>query len=84
MIQLVHGLPAEADRDLERRVVNFLSERQIPALHRVAVEVREGRVTLRGRVASFYEKQMVLSCQRVDGVISVDDQVAVSPYATAR
>ena len=85
MIRLVNGMTEEADRDLERRVVSLLLGRQLPALRRVAVQAREGCVTLRGRVASFYEKQMALSCCRsVDGVVSVDDQVAVSPYSVAR
>jgi osmotically-inducible protein OsmY len=36
----------------------LLAQRNSPALRRLAVEVRAGVVTLRGRVSSFYEKQM--------------------------
>jgi osmotically-inducible protein OsmY len=43
------------------------------------VDVQEGTVTLRGRVASFYEKQVAIhSCQRVAGVHKLIDAVDVS------
>lgn len=68
-----------ADRDLERRVAMYLAERQMPGLRRMVVIARAGIVTLRGRVASFYEKQMALSCGRsVMGVESLVDQVQVT------
>src|SRR5436190_20582591 len=51
-------LADSADRDLARRVTTFLSTQHRPALRNLEVEVREGTVTLRGRVATFYEKQL--------------------------
>ncbi len=68
-----------ADCELKQRVVDYLARQQMPALRRVAVDAQEGRITLRGFVASFYEKQLALSCwHRVDGVRSIVDQVRVA------
>ena len=68
-----------SDRDLERRVVNYLWGRQIPSLRRVAVASREGTVTLRGQVRSFYEKQLCQhSCRRVAGVLRLVDEIDVA------
>src|SRR5690606_4668934 len=56
----------EANRDLERRVVNYLHGRHVPGLRHLSVAADNGIVTLRGRVHSFYEKQLVQQCcQRV-------------------
>lgn len=67
------------DDDLKRRIVNFLGQRQIPALRHVEVTVDEGTVVIQGKVSSFYEKQLCLNCcQRVAGVVSIDDQVMVA------
>jgi osmotically-inducible protein OsmY len=66
------------DRDLERRVQNYLYGRQIPGLRRIEVEASGGTVTLRGRVRSYYEKQLCIHCcRRVAGVIELNDQVVV-------
>lgn len=72
--------PASAsDRDLERRIVNFLVGRQVPALRQIHVEADHGKVVLRGRVHSFYQKQLCLACsRRVAGVLEVVDEVAVA------
>jgi osmotically-inducible protein OsmY len=74
------GIPSPAaDRDLEQRVINYLSGRHIPSLRRLAVDVNNGTVTLRGRVQSFYEKQLSQACcKRVAGVIHFVDRVDVS------
>ena len=67
-----------ADRDLERRVVNYLLGRHVPSLRHLAVAADNGTVTLRGRVQSFYEKQLCQqSCQRVAGVVRLIDAVDV-------
>lgn len=72
----------EVDRDLERRVVNFLSARSVPSLRRLRVDVHDGVVTLRGKVHSFYEKQLAINaCQRVAGVQRLIDTVAVDEQA---
>ena len=67
------------DDDLKTRVVNFLAQRQVSLLHGVAVEVKDGLVTLRGNVRSFYEKQLCLNCARhVAGVIRLVDRIQVA------
>ncbi|HEX7377978.1 MAG TPA: BON domain-containing protein [Pirellulales bacterium] len=66
------------DRDLERRVVNFLHDRHVPGLRRLAVEADNGAVTVRGRVSSFYEKQLCQAvCRRVAGVVGYIDEIDV-------
>ena len=79
---LKDGLAAGRDRDLERRVLNYLLERGVPALRSIRVEADNGRVILRGRVQSFYHKQLCLSCcRRVAGVVTLIDEVLVPPPA---
>ena len=69
---------ATADRDLERRIVNYLAGRHVPGLRHLAVQADNGTVTLRGRVHSFYEKQLSHSCcRRVAGVVKLIDAVDV-------
>jgi osmotically-inducible protein OsmY len=69
------------DRDLERRVVNFLRGWQMPGLRNVEVEAAGGTVTLRGTVNSFYEKQLSQQCcRRVAGVLKLVDAVSVASY----
>jgi osmotically-inducible protein OsmY len=66
------------DRDLERRVTNYLWGRHVPALRNVLVEATDGVVTLRGQVRSFYEKQLCHNCcRRVAGVRQLVDDVDV-------
>ncbi len=68
-----------ADKDLERRVSQYLLDRRMPGLRQLSVEARGGTVTLRGKVRTFYEKQLCGSiCRRVAGVIRLEDLVAVS------
>ena len=68
-----------ADRDLERRVVNYLWGRHVPALRHVEVEADGGVVTLRGQVRSFYEKQLCHNCcRRVAGVRELVDAINVA------
>jgi len=61
---LTDGKPG-ADRDLERRITHQLAETNRPGLKRLAVKVHGGHVTLRGRVTSFYEKQIAIQACRV-------------------
>jgi hypothetical protein len=68
-----------ADQDLKRRVALFLAGRHVPSLRYLEVEARGGIVTLRGRVGSFYEKQLSQQCcRRVAGVIELVDRVEVT------
>lgn len=67
------------DRELERRVVNFLRGWQMPGLRHVEVEAAGGTVTLRGTVNSFYEKQLSQQCcRRVAGVLKLVDALSVA------
>jgi osmotically-inducible protein OsmY len=66
------------DRELEQRVRVFLVGQNVPSLRRLAIEARDGTVTLRGRVATFYEKQLSQQCRRrVTGVRRLVDQMVV-------
>jgi osmotically-inducible protein OsmY len=68
----------QSEIDLELRVRNFLDGRNIPGLRRLGVEASAGQVTLRGRVRTFYEKQLAIHCcQRVAGVTHVVDAIEV-------
>ncbi len=71
--------------ELARRVRIFLSSRHQPSFRHLHIEANGGTVTLRGRVSSFYEKQLTYQCCRhVAGVFNVIDQVDVStPKAEA-
>jgi len=87
MIRIADDLSASHDRDLERRVVNYLLGHKIPALRRIEVEADNGTVVVRGQVPSFYQKQLCIHCsRRVAGVVRLVDQVKVvdSPQAAAR
>jgi osmotically-inducible protein OsmY len=69
-----------SDKDLERRVKNFLSRQHFPALRSVQVESDNGVVTIRGRLTSFHERQLCINCcQRVAGVARLNDQIEVIP-----
>ena len=78
---------AHADIDLEHRVRNYLAAQSRPALRAVHVEAANGTVTLRGRVHSFYEKQLSIHlAARVAGVRRLQDELtvqAISPTALA-
>lgn len=77
MVRSEIGL-SELDRDLERRVVNYLAQQHFPQLHAVQVKARQGVVTIRGDVSSFYERQLCIHCcQRVAGVVRLNDQIKV-------
>ncbi|MBX7167624.1 MAG: BON domain-containing protein [Pirellulales bacterium] len=75
------------DHDLEIRVQSALAASNIPALRRLVVEALDGTVTLRGRVCSFYEKQLSHThCRHVPGVdrlVDAIDVIAASRNRTA-
>jgi osmotically-inducible protein OsmY len=75
-------LPTPADSEdeyLARKVRNFILSRIQPASNEVEVNADSGTVILRGRVGSFYHKQLWLSgAQRVAGVRRVIDEIDVS------
>lgn len=74
--------PVSHDRELERRVRNYLSAQSRPALRAVEVLVVDGIVTLKGQVHSFYEKQLSLHlAARVAGVRRLQDELTVIAQA---
>ena len=67
-----------SNEDLARRVKIFLSSRHHPSFRHLHVEANGGTITVRGRVNSFYEKQLSYQCCRhVAGVFNIVDQVDV-------
>ncbi|MCI0361869.1 MAG: BON domain-containing protein [Planctomycetaceae bacterium] len=68
-----------SDRQLERQIASHLAETNRPSLRRLAVNVADGNVTLRGRVTSFYEKQIAIqTCRVLAGVERLTDAVEVA------
>jgi hypothetical protein len=68
----------EVDRELERRITSFLAGRHVPGLRSLEVHARNGVVTVRGRVMTFYEKQLCNQCcRRVAGVLQLINEVDV-------
>ena len=73
--------PNSADDELRARVLRFLAERRRDSLTQLRVEVRGGVVTLRGRVETFYEKQLSFLCaQHVAGVLHLIDAIEVAGW----
>lgn len=67
------------DRELERRVLNYLVGYKMPTLRSVQVHSDRGRVTLRGKVTSFYQRQLCIQCcLRVAGVRRLIDEIEVT------
>jgi len=63
---------------LKRRVISYLVGRRVPALRDIEVSAVGGTVVLRGKVGSFYEKQLCIHCcRRVAGVVRLVDEVDV-------
>ena len=84
MVSFEHDFTENHDRDLERRVANYLLGRQVTALREIDVRADQGTVTLRGEVHSFYHKQLCINCcRRVAGVIQLVDEVDVVSGAPA-
>ena len=74
-----------SDLDLQERVRIFLNQRSVPSLRHVSVTSDNGTVRLRGRVRTFYEKQLCLSCcKHVAGVVKVVDEIGVERKAADR
>ncbi len=78
MVSLMNETVPLNDRDLEHRVTVRLLDRNMAALRQVAVRADSGRVTLRGTVTSFYQKQLCIqACRGVPGVVAMIDEVEV-------
>ncbi len=68
----------DADNDLKQRIINFLFLQHLPHLRHMEVSAENGVVTIRGRVGSFYQRQLCINCcQRVAGVVQIRDEINV-------
>ncbi len=68
----------KSSREIKRRITNLLWQRGVSSLRRLNIEVKNGTVTVRGTVASFYQRQLCLSCcQHVPGVFRMVDEIKV-------
>lgn len=66
------------DEALERKIATQLAGTNRPSLRRLAVNVAAGNVTLRGHVATFYEKQIAIQTCRLPGIEVLTDAVEVA------
>jgi osmotically-inducible protein OsmY len=68
-----------ADRILALRVAHALAETHVPILRTLKIEVRDGAVTLRGRVRNYYERQLAhVRAKRVPDVRRVTEEITVA------
>lgn len=73
------NMPAVADRVLQGQIASQLAGTNRPGLKRLAVNVDGGSVTLRGSVASFYEKQLAIeACRALADIQRLIDAVEVA------
>jgi osmotically-inducible protein OsmY len=78
MLQQADLRDRAANRELERRVVNYLISRHIPGVRWLEVEADQGVVTISGKVKSYYQKQLCSHCtRRVAGVVQLVDGIEV-------
>ena len=74
----VPAFEAREDEDLRHRVISYLATKHLPNLRKLDVDAVGGKVTLRGRLDSFHEKQIAIhSCRRVAGVRDLVDKLDV-------
>ena len=76
---VAHEPSRSTDRQLERAIAYQLAESNRRGLRRLDVNVADGNVTLRGCVASFYEKQLAIqTCRVLAGLDRLIDAVEVA------
>jgi osmotically-inducible protein OsmY len=67
------------DTELESRVKRFLAGLHRDSLAALDIQVKNGEVTVKGQLGSFYEKQLALAgCRRVAGVVKVHEKIDVA------
>jgi hypothetical protein len=67
------------DQELESRVRLFLAGLHRSSLMDLDIQAKNGEVTVRGQLGSFYEKQLALAgCRRVAGVVRVHESIEVA------
>jgi osmotically-inducible protein OsmY len=73
------GTPLSTDLFLATQIATQLAETNRANLRRLTVAVRGGEVTLRGSVASYYERQIAIqTCRMLEGIVRVNDAVEVA------
>ena len=66
------------DGELAHRVRDAFRDRKLLAGFDLSITAAQGRVTLRGKVRSYYSRQLLVhSCLRVPGVRGVVDEIRV-------
>jgi len=71
-------LMTQTDAELARRVRDAFHDRKLLAGYDLSITAVQGRVTLRGKVRSYYSRQVLVhSCLRVPGVRGVVDEIRV-------
>jgi len=69
----------ETDRVIALQVAHALAALEVPILRTLEVSVHEGHVTLRGRVRTYYERQLANAhARRTAGVRSVRGEISVA------
>lgn len=76
---------ATADEELRQRVCLYLDHTGHYRTRSLDVQAQEGKVTLRGKVPTYYVRQVAIACaQRVAGVRSVVDRIEIELPAEPR
>ena len=84
MVDTSKRFPQWTDEQLRQSVVTLLASRNVPSLRHLEVEAHNGVITLRGRVSSFYEKQISHHVVRkADGVSELIDLIDVRSVGRA-
>jgi hypothetical protein len=77
-IRTTHNPPASSDAVIARRALERLRASSFVSVRRLTCDVHEGMLTLRGRLPSYYTKQVALSLLvDVEGVEEITDRVVV-------
>lgn len=78
---MVAAVPGRGNNDhlLAHQISTHLAETNRASLKRLSVDVHGGRVTLRGSVGTFYEKQIAIqTCRVLTGIERLIDAVEVA------
>lgn len=68
------------DRHLRERILDWLAQRGIRVSDELTLDVHQRAVTVRGRVDSYYQRQLIIhSIRLVPGIGAVQDAVDVAP-----
>jgi hypothetical protein len=73
------------DRHLRERILDRLAQRGIRVSDELTLDVHQRAVTVRGRVDSYYQRQLIIhSIRLVPGIGALQDAVDVAPPADPR